>query len=202
MRGQFRHRGLDRVRDTGHRCKHVLDLVFDQNGHVFDGHRGRGDGKAHHRIGIGIRLDDLRRVGLLRQCVGDAADGIAHVGGGDVQIDTVIELHGDSAGPEGRAGGNGFDPGNAGHRAFNRGGQLAVNRLGGGGLECRRYRHHGPVDIRQFAHVDAIEGGKPGDCPVTEDLSDRLLRLPFYNDLTESLQAEVVAALFAFEDWE
>lgn len=28
-------------------------------------------------------------------------------------------------------------------------------------------------------------GGKEGDCPVTEDVSDRLLRLPFYNDLSE-----------------
>jgi len=38
-------------------------------------------------------------------------------------------------------------------------------------------------------------GGKPGDCPVTEDVSDRLLRLPFYNDLTEADQADVVAAI-------
>ena len=41
-------------------------------------------------------------------------------------------------------------------------------------------------------------GGKVGDCPVTEDLSDRLLRLPFYNELTESDQAAVVAALQEF----
>jgi len=38
-------------------------------------------------------------------------------------------------------------------------------------------------------------GGKPGDCPVTEDVSGRLLRLPFYNDLTEADQACVVAAI-------
>ena len=41
-------------------------------------------------------------------------------------------------------------------------------------------------------------GGKAGDCPVTEDLSDRLLRLPFYNEPTESDQAVVVEALQAF----
>ncbi|MBM3333737.1 DegT/DnrJ/EryC1/StrS family aminotransferase, partial [Candidatus Sumerlaeota bacterium] len=41
-------------------------------------------------------------------------------------------------------------------------------------------------------------GGKPGDCPVTEDVSARLLRLPFYNDLTEEEQAEVVAAAREF----
>jgi len=38
-------------------------------------------------------------------------------------------------------------------------------------------------------------GGREGDCPVTEDVSDRLLRLPFYNDLTELDQARVVTAL-------
>ena len=40
--------------------------------------------------------------------------------------------------------------------------------------------------------------GKPGDCPVTEDLSDRLLRLPFYNDLGEAEQAYVIESLHAF----
>jgi dTDP-4-amino-4,6-dideoxygalactose transaminase len=38
-------------------------------------------------------------------------------------------------------------------------------------------------------------GGKPGDCPVTENVSDRLLRLPFFNGLTERDQASVVAAI-------
>ncbi len=44
-------------------------------------------------------------------------------------------------------------------------------------------------------------GGQPGDCPVTEDISDRLLRLPFYNDLTDASQAQVCLAIErAFED--
>jgi len=42
-------------------------------------------------------------------------------------------------------------------------------------------------------------GGKEGDCPVTEDVSDRLLRLPFYNDLDESDQGKVVEAIFEFK---
>lgn len=41
-------------------------------------------------------------------------------------------------------------------------------------------------------------GGRPGDCPVAEDLSDRLLRLPFFNALTEDEQGEVIAALAEF----
>ena len=42
-------------------------------------------------------------------------------------------------------------------------------------------------------------GGRQGDCPVTEDVSDRLLRMPFYNDLTEAEQASVVAAIREFD---
>jgi len=40
-------------------------------------------------------------------------------------------------------------------------------------------------------------GGKSGDCPITEEISDRLLRLPFYNDLTEADQARVLSGLKA-----
>ena len=41
-------------------------------------------------------------------------------------------------------------------------------------------------------------GGKEGDCPVTERVSDRLLRLPFYNDLSEAEQSRVVEAMYAW----
>jgi dTDP-4-amino-4,6-dideoxygalactose transaminase len=42
-------------------------------------------------------------------------------------------------------------------------------------------------------------GGKPGDCPVTERVSERLLRLPFYNGLTEDDQARVIEAVIEFQ---
>lgn len=35
-------------------------------------------------------------------------------------------------------------------------------------------------------------GAKEGDCPVTESVSGRLLRLPFYNELTEEQQTHIV----------
>jgi dTDP-4-amino-4,6-dideoxygalactose transaminase len=42
-------------------------------------------------------------------------------------------------------------------------------------------------------------GGKVGDCPVTEDVSDRLLRLPFYNDMTDADLARVVTEIQRFK---
>jgi dTDP-4-amino-4,6-dideoxygalactose transaminase len=41
-------------------------------------------------------------------------------------------------------------------------------------------------------------GSKPGDCPVTENISDRLLRLPFYTSMTEADQLCVVDAIREF----
>lgn len=45
-------------------------------------------------------------------------------------------------------------------------------------------------------------GGKAGDCPVTEDVADRLLRLPFHYHLTPAEQDEVITALHAFQEWD
>ena len=44
-------------------------------------------------------------------------------------------------------------------------------------------------------------GGRAGMCPVTEEVSDHLLRLPFFNDLLDAEQDEVVKALCCFESW-
>ena len=41
-------------------------------------------------------------------------------------------------------------------------------------------------------------GGKEGDCPVTENICDRLVRLPFFNDLSEEEQQTVVEAVRDF----
>lgn len=41
-------------------------------------------------------------------------------------------------------------------------------------------------------------GTQKSDCPVTEDISNCLLRLPFYNKLTEAEQERVVEAIFRF----
>jgi len=41
-------------------------------------------------------------------------------------------------------------------------------------------------------------GGRPGDCPVAEEVSDRIVRLPLYAALTEDEQDEVIAGVRAF----
>ena len=41
-------------------------------------------------------------------------------------------------------------------------------------------------------------GGREGDCPVTESVSDRLLRLPFHNRLTPEEQQRVIVAVRDF----
>ncbi|HLZ52927.1 MAG TPA: dTDP-4-amino-4,6-dideoxygalactose transaminase [Verrucomicrobiae bacterium] len=42
-------------------------------------------------------------------------------------------------------------------------------------------------------------GGKSGSCPVSEQKSERLVRLPFYNSLTEAEQDQVIAAVKQFQ---
>jgi dTDP-4-amino-4,6-dideoxygalactose transaminase len=42
-------------------------------------------------------------------------------------------------------------------------------------------------------------GGKPGDCPVTERVSDQLLRLPFYNTLSQAEQDQVINAILSYK---
>jgi len=52
-------------------------------------------------------------------------------------------------------------------------------------------------------HLSAMgrrHGGREGQCPVTEDVADRLLRLPFYTALTEAEQAEVIEEVCGFTD--
>jgi dTDP-4-amino-4,6-dideoxygalactose transaminase len=48
------------------------------------------------------------------------------------------------------------------------------------------------------APVGQQYGYREGDLPVTEDLSERLVRLPFYYDLTEQDQMEVIGQITKF----
>lgn len=56
--------------------------------------------------------------------------------------------------------------------------------------------HYLPLHLSEMGRTF---GGKEGDCPITEDLSDRLVRLPLYNDLSPDQQMRVIQAIYAFE---
>ena len=73
-------------------------------------------------------------------------------------------------------------------------------------LECRQaliahLKERGILSVFHYIplHLSTM-GMKFGvrECPVTENLSSRLLRLPFYNDLTEAEQAQIVGAIDKF----
>lgn len=55
--------------------------------------------------------------------------------------------------------------------------------------------HYVPLHLSEMGQQF---GGRPGQCPVTEYVSERLVRLPFYNGLSEGEQAEVIQAVETF----
>lgn len=55
--------------------------------------------------------------------------------------------------------------------------------------------HYLPLHLSKMGEM---YGGKVGDCPVTEAVSDRLLRLPFYYQLSLEQQLQVIEAVESF----
>ncbi|NPV87575.1 MAG: dTDP-4-amino-4,6-dideoxygalactose transaminase [Anaerolineae bacterium] len=55
--------------------------------------------------------------------------------------------------------------------------------------------HYQPLHLSEMGRKF---GGKPGDCPVSEKMGDCLLRLPFYNTISEAEQDSVLKALQDF----
>jgi dTDP-4-amino-4,6-dideoxygalactose transaminase len=55
--------------------------------------------------------------------------------------------------------------------------------------------HYQPLHLSEMGRKF---GGKEGDCPVTEEVSDRLVRLPFYNSLEMNEQELVIDTVTAF----
>jgi len=54
--------------------------------------------------------------------------------------------------------------------------------------------HYLPLHLSEMGR----RGGAVENCPVTEDVSDRLVRLPFYNELSEAQQTRIVDAIHEF----
>jgi dTDP-4-amino-4,6-dideoxygalactose transaminase len=55
--------------------------------------------------------------------------------------------------------------------------------------------HYLPLHLSEYA---TRWGGRPGDCPVTEDVSECLVRLPFFTGMTADEHARVIQAVLEF----
>jgi dTDP-4-amino-4,6-dideoxygalactose transaminase len=62
-------------------------------------------------------------------------------------------------------------------------------------LQVNAIFHYQPLHLSSMGRR---LGGRENDCPVAEAISDRLLRLPFYNDMTEDELSQVVAGVKSF----
>jgi len=71
--------------------------------------------------------------------------------------------------------------------------QAAISHLKERGIQA--VFHYLPLHLSPMGEK---YGGKAGDLPVTEQVSDQLLRLPFYTNMTEEDQMQVVKALKEF----
>ncbi|HSE69076.1 MAG TPA: DegT/DnrJ/EryC1/StrS family aminotransferase, partial [Gemmatimonadales bacterium] len=58
--------------------------------------------------------------------------------------------------------------------------------------------HYQPLHL---SRMGIARGGRPGLCPVTEDVSNRLIRLPFFNGMTDEEQDRVIEAVLDFREW-
>jgi dTDP-4-amino-4,6-dideoxygalactose transaminase len=56
--------------------------------------------------------------------------------------------------------------------------------------------HYQPLHLSDMGRA---LGGRPGQCPITEDIADRLVRLPLFYQLTDAEQSRVVAAVQEFQ---
>jgi dTDP-4-amino-4,6-dideoxygalactose transaminase len=71
--------------------------------------------------------------------------------------------------------------------------QALISHLAGSGILA--VFHYLPLHL---SPMGLRFGGRQGDCPVTEDLADRLLRLPFFTGMSSSEQTQVIDAVRAF----
>jgi dTDP-4-amino-4,6-dideoxygalactose transaminase len=61
--------------------------------------------------------------------------------------------------------------------------------------------HYLPLHLSRYAEsaeLGAWSKERKAECPVTEDVSDRIVRLPFYTSLTEEEQGRVIRAMLEF----
>jgi dTDP-4-amino-4,6-dideoxygalactose transaminase len=65
--------------------------------------------------------------------------------------------------------------------------------------EIKAVFHYLPLNKSAYALQMVDSGWRRTDCPVTEDVSDRLVRLPFYTSMSEVEQQRVLDVVLGFE---
>jgi hypothetical protein len=150
----------------------VASVVFDASASTSS---LRSNGKPGIGLGIGIGLEDHRVIDIVGQGAADAAEGVAHVGGRDIEVRAVGKFEGDAALAGRGAGGNAGDALHAGDGAFHHGSDFAVHGFGGSAGEGGGNGEDGLLDAGQFAHFGAEQGGKAGhhDHGINDDCQDR-----------------------------
>ena len=63
------------------------------------------------------------------------------------------------------------------------------------GMNIQSVFHYLPLHLSDMGRRF---GGRPGDCPITESVSDRLLRLPFHTHLEEADQMKVIEGIRSY----
>jgi dTDP-4-amino-4,6-dideoxygalactose transaminase len=71
--------------------------------------------------------------------------------------------------------------------------QAFIGHMHERGIQC--VFHYLPLHLSPFGQQ---YGYGQGACPVTEDVSDRLVRLPLFNDLDEARLERIVEAVCSF----
>lgn len=72
--------------------------------------------------------------------------------------------------------------------------QDLIDHLRGSGIHA--IFHYQPLHLSEAGRR---LGGQAGQCPVTEEISDRLVRLPLYFDLDEASQSRIIETTCAFQ---
>ena len=71
--------------------------------------------------------------------------------------------------------------------------QNLIEHMKSNGIHC--VFHYIPLHLSAMGEK---QGANLGDCPVSEDISQRLVRLPFYNKLSSEEQNDIIQKVLRF----
>jgi hypothetical protein len=126
-------------------------------------HPVAGEHEPEDRRGVGVGLGDLRRVGLLGQLAERAADAVAHVVGGVVDVARELELDADGGAAVAAARGDLAHALDAGGAVLEDLRDAGLDHRGGGAGVVGVDRDHRRVDVRILAHRGRGERGQAED---------------------------------------